>query len=89
MACTSVTIMRGQKGNRVQVTEHNPACAKCKLRTSAQSMTISIHEWPLPSNDAESKAAVFELDVPDLIWLCKSFAFYRSFPPLFVIGDRD
>ncbi|KAK0127299.1 hypothetical protein ONS96_006849 [Cadophora gregata f. sp. sojae] len=69
MVCTNVTVMRGKKNNKVQVTEHNPACAKCKLRTTAQNMVINIHEWPLPFKDAEAKAAVFELDVPEMIWI--------------------
>jgi hypothetical protein len=30
-------------------------------------MTIECHEWPLPQNDLDAKAAVFELDVPTAI----------------------
>ena len=37
----------------------------------AASMKISAHEWPLPSADAEAKAAVFELEVPDIVSICK------------------
>jgi hypothetical protein len=32
-------------------------------------MTIDIHEWPLPANELEAKAAVFEINVPEVIWV--------------------
>jgi hypothetical protein len=60
--------MRGKQGNRTEVTEHSPRCTRCLLQKQAQAMKIDIFEWPLPEKDTEAKAAVFELDVPTVIY---------------------
>ena len=39
-------------------------CKKCTLNAEADSMTIQVHEWPLPENESFCKSAVFELDCP-------------------------
>ncbi|KAK5007347.1 hypothetical protein LTR16_005742, partial [Cryomyces antarcticus] len=45
---------------------HRPnKCERCKLETRAKSMTIVVHEWPLPSDIVQLKTAVFELDCPE------------------------
>lgn len=41
-------------------------CEKCSLNGQAASLSIQVHEWPLPTNPVEKKIAVFELNVP--IW---------------------
>ncbi|KAL4963332.1 uncharacterized protein BDV14DRAFT_201959 [Aspergillus stella-maris] len=43
---------------------HNPSCKRCARKSAANSITICIHEWPLPANTAEAKSTVFELDPP-------------------------
>jgi hypothetical protein len=43
---------------------HASYCQKCSLKNQAESLSINIQEWPLPSNLAEAKAAVFELQIP-------------------------
>ncbi|KAH7047461.1 hypothetical protein B0J12DRAFT_756007 [Macrophomina phaseolina] len=56
---------------------HKPSkCHKCKLEARAASMGISVHEWPLPQDEVQAKATVFELKVPqgyaawrDATWL--------------------
>lgn len=47
-------------------TVHMPSCNKCKNGRIRDNLTILIHEWPLPTDPAEAKAVVFELDVP--VW---------------------
>ena len=49
------------------MTEHSPSCIKCRLISQAHGMKISVHEWPLPNREIEAKAAVFDLDVPNVI----------------------
>jgi hypothetical protein len=47
--------------------EHHPySCQKCSHQRVCDGLSIDVHEWPLPSNDATLKTVVFELEVP--IW---------------------
>lgn len=47
--------------------EHDPqTCLKCKYGQLRDRLSIEVHEWPLPSNDAEAKTVIFGLAVP--IW---------------------
>ncbi|KAI2469049.1 hypothetical protein F4781DRAFT_395603 [Annulohypoxylon bovei var. microspora] len=41
---------------------HN--CNKCQLKQLASSLEIEIHEWPVPQNESQARAIVFELRVP-------------------------
>ncbi|KAI5359080.1 hypothetical protein Slin15195_G067110 [Septoria linicola] len=43
---------------------HDSECRKCSLERSADLMSIQVQEWPLPSNEHEAKAVVFELNIP-------------------------
>ncbi|KAK2765376.1 hypothetical protein FQN54_008222 [Arachnomyces sp. PD_36] len=52
---------------RRQITTHSNQCKKCRLSSQAKSLCINVHEWPLPKDDLEAKAAIFELDVPAVI----------------------
>lgn len=61
LGCTYVDVCN-RYGDIYQ--KHASYCRKCSLKKQAESLSISIHEWPLPSNLAEAKAAVFELQVP-------------------------
>ena len=47
-------------------------CFKCRLEIQAEEFTTEVHEWPLPQNDVDIKAILFELDVP------KHFARWRD-----------
>ena len=40
------------------------ACGKCNLIMKANAMQLDIYEWPLPENEAQAKAAIFELATP-------------------------
>lgn len=46
------------------IREHRDACAHCGYRESARRLSISVHEWPLPSDCLGAKSTVFELDPP-------------------------
>jgi hypothetical protein len=39
-------------------------CKKCQLEHEAESLTISVHEWPLSSNQLDAQQVVFELSPP-------------------------
>lgn len=43
---------------------HDHRCRKCKLEDEARAMRIDIHEWPLPENETQCRAAVVELNCP-------------------------
>lgn len=46
------------------VTYHCSPCVCCGYRESAKNLSISVHEWPLPTDYLEAKSTVFELDPP-------------------------
>ncbi|KAK5056802.1 hypothetical protein LTR84_012334 [Exophiala bonariae] len=48
-------------------TRHDKKCRKCKLRKEANAIEIAKHEWPLPEDEVQCKAAVFELQAPEAI----------------------
>ncbi|KAF2757894.1 hypothetical protein EJ05DRAFT_464797 [Pseudovirgaria hyperparasitica] len=43
---------------------HSPKCKRCQLSKKADQIRIKLYEWPLPSDENELKALVFELRVP-------------------------
>ena len=45
----------------------NRYCSCCLWVSTRKAMSISVFEWPLPSDDSEAKAAVFEIAVPQAI----------------------
>ncbi|RPA78277.1 hypothetical protein BJ508DRAFT_329403 [Ascobolus immersus RN42] len=45
-------------------TRHDKFCEKHKIMKQAAEITITIHEWPLPSNENEAKATIAELFLP-------------------------
>ncbi|KAL2060399.1 hypothetical protein VTL71DRAFT_9429 [Oculimacula yallundae] len=66
--CSTTPVAVGGRRNRRIVQQHLAyQCSKCSLKSDAANMKITAHEWPLPSGDAEAKAAVFELEVPDIV----------------------
>lgn len=55
---------------------HIESCLKCWLIDQAGSMSIDVHEWPLPSDSLQAKAAVFELDCPETISIWRDTTYY-------------
>ncbi|SPO01443.1 uncharacterized protein DNG_04116 [Cephalotrichum gorgonifer] len=47
-----------------EVLEHAPWCTRCARRVTAEGISISIHEWPLPLEPLELKTVLFELQTP-------------------------
>ncbi|KAK6406596.1 hypothetical protein LTR95_018647, partial [Oleoguttula sp. CCFEE 5521] len=45
-------------------TVHSRRCQKCDYQTQRESLSIAVHEWPLPCDPFEAKAVVFEPRVP-------------------------
>ena len=52
--------------NRFTEQRHNKHCVRCGFKRTAESIHITLHEWPLPSNGTKAKTVVFELRVPAL-----------------------
>jgi hypothetical protein len=57
-------IIRDEYWGRTE-TRHDSNCEKCRLKSRAKSLSIAVHEWPLPSNTLQAQSAVFELLVPE------------------------
>ena len=60
MTCETFTSYRRGR----PYTGHDRNCQKCDLKSRAEELSITIHEWPLPQQDLQAKAVVFELYVP-------------------------
>jgi hypothetical protein len=55
---------------------HRPGtCPKCKELKRLRSMRILVHEWPLPSDELEVQAVVFELSVPSIFGIWRSITY--------------
>ena len=56
-------------------------CSKCSLEATARYMSIEVHEWPLPKDDLDAKAAVFELECPIVYqtWRTTTYTFLYDF----------
>ncbi|KAG1894551.1 uncharacterized protein F5891DRAFT_714827 [Suillus fuscotomentosus] len=56
---------------------HKPRrCDKCRLEKEMRSMTITVHEWPLPACEKEAIAVVFELGCPIALDMWRSTTFH-------------
>ncbi|QRV77950.1 kinase-like protein [Ceratobasidium sp. AG-Ba] len=51
-------------------------CHKCKLRRQAGSMSIGVHEWPLPPEKYHAEAAIFELQCPEALRIWRDTTSY-------------
>ena len=67
------TIQQTRRGER---SIHNTSnCLKCAIHSQAKSLTISVHEWPLPGEELEARAVAFEIAVPTAISNWRDAAF--------------
>ena len=57
LSCTTVADDWG-------IERHSPGCTKCNTEKQAAAMTIEIYEWPLPEDEAQCRAVIFELACP-------------------------
>ncbi|KAG2078525.1 hypothetical protein BDR04DRAFT_1086936 [Suillus decipiens] len=51
-------------------------CDKCRVEKEMQSMTIAVHEWPLPESQQEAIVVVFELACPIAFDMWRSMTFH-------------
>ncbi|KAG8713331.1 hypothetical protein FRC09_018831, partial [Ceratobasidium sp. 395] len=51
-------------------------CKKCQTQEVANQMRIDVHEWPLPANELDAKAVIFELGCPDTLNYWRSVTYY-------------
>ncbi|KAG2133788.1 uncharacterized protein EDB93DRAFT_1232709 [Suillus bovinus] len=51
-------------------------CKKCLLEKEMRSMTITVHEWPLPAREKDAIAVVFELACPIAFDMWRSMTFH-------------
>ncbi|KAG2341478.1 hypothetical protein BDR05DRAFT_1001591 [Suillus weaverae] len=51
-------------------------CDKCSLEQQMRSMTITVHEWPLPRHEQEAIVVVFELACPIAFDMWRSMTFH-------------
>ncbi|KAG2137478.1 hypothetical protein DEU56DRAFT_736818 [Suillus clintonianus] len=51
-------------------------CEKCLLEKEMKSMTIAVHEWPLPAREKEAILVVFELGCPVAFDMWRSTTFH-------------
>ncbi|KAF5986478.1 hypothetical protein FCOIX_1537 [Fusarium coicis] len=55
---------------------HDPYCHRCSLRSQANNLQITVHEWPLPKDTIETQAVVFELGIPHQFAEWRDVTFY-------------
>jgi len=67
-----------------QIFVHSGFCRKCELKSRAKELIIDVHEWPLSERDLEAKAAVFELDVPTVVFKWRDTTYHMLVDILFV-----
>ena len=46
--------------------KHRLDCQRCQRKRTAESLSIDIYEWPLPSKESAAKATIFELFIPEV-----------------------
>ncbi|KAG0697966.1 hypothetical protein DFH29DRAFT_1082058 [Suillus ampliporus] len=61
--------------SRGQECHDEQRCTRCCLEREMRSMTIAVHEWPLPPREKEAIVVVFELACPIAfdMWRCMTF----------------
>ncbi|KAF8956268.1 hypothetical protein BDZ97DRAFT_196132 [Flammula alnicola] len=60
--------------------QHSSSCYKCKLQREADSLSIVVYEWPLPTRPLKPEAIVFELNCPPVftIWRTRTYQILRD-----------
>ncbi len=66
---------------RRYVEVHDKTCKRCKLEKQYTSMTIAVHEHPLPDNSEMAKMVVFEIKCPTVIqhWRVATYTILHDF----------
>jgi hypothetical protein len=69
--------------------EHRSSCTRCDYLQQAESLTIEVHEWPLPANELKAQSTVFELEVPQPFNDWRNAATYVRFDVLKLAYDES
>ncbi|KAK7414002.1 hypothetical protein QQX98_007113 [Neonectria punicea] len=56
--------------------KHHPYCPRCVYQTKATTLSILIHEWPLPDDTLAAQATVFELKLPFAFGVWRDLTIY-------------
>lgn len=67
-------------GQRVFI--HPSSCRRCGFESKAKALAVSIHEWPLPQDELEAQATVFELAAPETFSLWRDLTLHLIFDVL-------
>jgi hypothetical protein len=78
MQCTYEEVILDRRFN-YRESRHSGSCKRCEYERQADTMKVSVHEWPLPSNHLQAKSTVFELNVP------RPFGCWRDITIFFLI----
>ncbi|KIV86455.1 hypothetical protein PV11_02066 [Exophiala sideris] len=63
-------------GWRAGTAVHHNRCTRCAQEKAAHQMEIAKHEWPLPVDDDQTKAVIFELDPPEEVVRWRDITWY-------------
>jgi hypothetical protein len=69
--------------------KHRSTCMSCDYLKQAASLTIEVHEWPLPANELKTQSTVFELEVPQPFNDWRNAATYVRFDVLKLAYDES
>lgn len=72
MECDYFEVIPDRRFDFRELRHDEYSCARCECQREASSITIHVHEWPLPANHLALKSTVFELNVP------RSFGCWRD-----------
>ncbi|KAJ8109131.1 hypothetical protein OPT61_g7683 [Boeremia exigua] len=61
-------------GQRVFI--HPSSCRRCGFESKAKALAVSIHEWPLPKDELDAQATIFEMAVPETFSLWRDLTLY-------------
>jgi hypothetical protein len=69
MACESRSRSAGERVHK------RTTCPKCKAETLLNGRRIEVFEWPLPDEELQAQAVVFELNVPPIFGIWRSITY--------------
>lgn len=91
--CQLIERVEGMEHDFVQIDaddpdlkKHAPWCKRCAVERSSRDMRISPYEWPLPINQSEAEAIVFELRRPGAFMIWRDVT-YRVLRDLASVSD--
>ncbi|KAK4940716.1 hypothetical protein LTR10_019226 [Elasticomyces elasticus] len=65
-----------QQGRNAGLAVHHNQCVRCAQEKSAHQIKIEKHEWPLPVDEIQTKAVIFELNAPEELVRWRDITWY-------------